>query len=765
MSQPRPLDYDQWLQSKRIVQVSSGFTVDPATVNRQLFPFQQDIVRWALAKGKAAIFADCGLGKTPMQLDWARLVAERTGGNVLIVAPLAVSQQTVHEGEKFGVYVTPCREPADVQPGVNITNYEMLHKFSAEAFTGLVLDESSILKSYGGVYRKELTDFVEQIPYRLACTATPAPNDLVELINHAEFLGVMRGKEMIALYFTQDGNTTHAWRLKGHAKQAFWRWMTTWSVAVRKPSDLGYADGNFVLPPLTIFQETVEVQHEHLLTLFPMEAITLQERLQARRSSIEERVARCAALVNASDEPWIVWCNLNRESELLAKAIPGAVEIVGSDAPEFKERTMLDFSAGRIRVLVTKPSIAGFGMNWQHCNHVAFVGLSDSWEAWYQAVRRCWRFGQTKSVDVHVITAETEGAVVRNIQRKEAQAAKMFEEIVTHMKGLQLDKTVRQEAPYEEAEHQGPEWTLYLGDSIKVIDRIPDESIGFSIFSPPFPGMYAYSNSTQDIGNCEHIDQMIEHFRFLVVKDKLMRVMKPGRMVAIHLMQLTAMLSRDGYIGIKDYRGRVIAMMEEEGWVYHGEATIDKNPQIQATRNKERGLLFKTLATHSENTRMALADYLLYFKKPGVCEEPICAGISTRYNPKGGWITEQEWIEWAAPVWYRQTKDYPGGIRETDVLNVRQAKETDDERHLCPLQRGVIERGVKLWSNPGDTVFSPFMGIGSEGYESVRLRRKFIGIELKRSYWETSRQNLEAAYRLRDGQPTLFDLMEIEPGG
>lgn len=338
----------------------------------------------------------------------------------------------------------------------------------------------------------------------------------------------------------------------------------------------------------------------------------------------------------------------------------------------------------------------------------------------------------------------------------------MFDEIVKHMAVNSDIKQARQEEMiYREDVAMGDDWTLYLGDSIKRIDEIETESIGLSVFSPPFPGMYAYTNSPHDIGNTTHIDEMIQHFRYLVGPDKLLRVTKPGRMACIHLMQLTAMKSRDGYIGVKDYRGRVIQMMQESGWVYAGEVTIDKNPQIQATRNKERGLLFKTLATDSSLMRMALADYLIYFRKPGENPEPIQAGISQKYNAGGGWITEKEWIEWAAPVWYRQTKDYPGGIRETDVLNVVQARETDDERHLCPLQLGVIERAIKLWSAPGDTVFSPFLGVGSEGYMSLKLNRKFIGCELKESYWKSAIANLKRAEQEK-GAMSLFDLMAAD---
>jgi len=780
----RSLSYDEWVESKRIKPNATGFIMPACDLNQKLFPWQQEITRWSLAKGKSAIFADCGLGKTPMQLEWANQVCRRTGGSVLIVAPLAVSRQTAEIGHEFGIPVTVCRHAADVRPGINITNYEMMGHLSPAAFRGIVLDESSILKNFGGVYRKDLTEFASTIPFRLCATATPAPNDLVEIINHAEFLGIMRGKEMIALWFTQDGNTTHQWRLKGHARGEFWRWMATWCVALRRPSDLGYDDGRFVLPELRVHQETVEVTPTNMRTLFPMAASTLQERLQARRDSIGERVARCADLVNTEwREPWIVWCNLNRESELLTRAIPGAVEVRGSDPPEAKEQAMLDFAVGKIRVLVTKPSIAGHGMNWQHCAREAFVGLSDSWEEYYQAVRRCWRFGQTRPVDVYLITAETEGAVVENIRRKEAQAAAMFDEIITHMQGLQLEQTTRQEAEYEEAVVKGPAWTLFLGDSIKTIDRIETGTVGFSIFSPPFPGMYAYSNSVQDVGNCETISRMIEHFEFLVGPEKLLRVLMPGRICAIHLMQLTAMLSRDGYIGIQDYRGRVIAMMERNGWIYHGEVCIDKNPQVQAVRNKEKGLLFKSLATDSAAMRMALADYLLLFRKPGQNPEPIPAGMSPRYNPGAGWVSEQEWIRWARPVWYssdwmprdaiecvitengtpeaRWVPCHDEGIRITDVLNVRQARETDDERHLCPLQIGVVKRGVKLWSAPNDLVYSPFGGVGTEGYVAVELGRRFVGGELKKSYFRSMQANVEEAYRQSHMRPlTLADMLE-----
>jgi len=781
-------DYQEFLAKKAITATPVGFTVSEEDINPQLFVWQNAIVRWALRRGRAAIFADCGLGKTPMQLEWARHTSEQTGMPVLILAPLAVAQQTRREGEKFGIPVTVCRKQSDVTVGINIANYEMLQHFDPAEFGGIVLDESSILKNFSGSTRQAITDFASTIHYRLACTATPAPNDLIELTNHAEFLSIMTGKEIIALFFTQDGNTTYKWRLKGHAKEDFWKWMASWSIAMRKPSDLGYDDGAFALPPLHVHQEVVVMERQDQasagaqLYLFPVEALTLQDRRNARKVSLPDRVKRAANLINASDKPWIAWCNLNSESIALTKAIPGAVEITGSDTPEHKSNAMLDFADGKIRVLVSKPTICGLGMNWQHCAREAFIGLSDSYEQYYQAIRRVWRFGQLEDVHIYVITAEIEGAVVKNINRKEQQAKSMMDNIVRHMAGLSLDRSTRNEMTYREDVVTGENWTMYLGDSIKRTKELASDSIRASIFSPPFPGMYAYTNSTHDIGNTTHIDEFMEHFSYLV--PELLRVVMPGGMVGVHLMQLTSMKSRDGFVGVKDYRGKTIELFQKAGWIYAGEVCIDKNPQVQATRNKERGLLFKTLATDSTLMRMALADYLIYFRKPGDNPTPVRAGISEKYNNPNGWISEQEWIEWAAPVWYRRVKqdsrsglhicevcedtaaeDYPStlqsspGIFETDVLNVAQARDTDDERHLCPLQLSVIERFVKLYSAPGDTIYSPFAGVGSEGFRSLQLGRRFIGCELKESYWRSAIRNLRSVDQVQE-RPNFLHLVE-----
>ena len=442
-------NYQAFLESKREKVNPVGFEVPPEDINSHLFAWQSDIVRWALRRGRAAMFEDCGLGKTAQQLEWARHVVKHTGKAVLILAPLAVSDQTVREGTKFGIEVVKCRDGGDVRENaVNVTNYERLEKFKPDDFAGIVLDESSILKAYDGKTRKLITDFARRIEYRLCCTATPAPNDTIELCNHAEFLDIMSSKEILAMFFRQDGNTTHNWRLKGHARRSFWQWMAEWSVAIRRPSDIGYSNDGYILPDLVMHDEVV-VNSRHEGFLFAMEANTLAERRASRRDTIAERVALAAKMCNESNEQWLVWCDYNAEGDALAAAIRDAVQVKGSDSSDHKEKTLNDFATGKLKVLVSKPSIAGFGMNFQSCHNVIFVGLSDSYESFYQAIRRCWRFGQKSSVQCHVIRSDSDGAVVENIRRKERQAAEMFDEIVkAYSAHMSIGATCRNEMDY-----------------------------------------------------------------------------------------------------------------------------------------------------------------------------------------------------------------------------------------------------------------------------------------------------------------------------
>lgn len=421
------MNYQEFIGTK-LAAVSPVGLSGPFVLPESLFPHQVDLVTWALKRGRAAIFADTGLGKTRMELAWAQEISKI--GDVLILAPLAVAAQTVAEGAQLGIKVTLCREPEDVQPGINIINYDRVHKLDASRFAGVVLDESSIIKHSNSKTFSRLTAQFKKTPYKLCATATPAPNDWTELGTHAEFFGICTQQEMLAEFFTHDGGDTSVWRLKGHAQKVFWQWVVSWGAMVRRPSDLGHDDAGYALPPLNITDHTVDIEIAPLDgMLFGLDAQTLSERRAARKQSLADRVAKAAEMVNAMDGPCIVWCDLNDESKALKDAIHGSVEITGADDVDVKEKRLADFAQGNIRVLISKPSICGWGLNWQHCTQMVFVGVTDSYEAFYQAVRRCWRFGQTKPVYVHVIASSAEGAIVQNLKRKENIAKDMAESL------------------------------------------------------------------------------------------------------------------------------------------------------------------------------------------------------------------------------------------------------------------------------------------------------------------------------------------------
>lgn len=736
------MKYSDFLKSKRQIAKPVGFEVNKNEINNKLFDFQKVIVRWALKKGRAAIFADTGLGKTFMQLEWAKHIYKKTGGNVLILAPLAVAEQTVREGKKIDVEVNNCKQAKDITPGINITNYEKLHKFDPNEFIAVILDESSILKSYTSKTRNQIINSFKNTKYKLACTATPAPNDYKELGNHSEFLGVMTRGEMLGMYFVHDGGSTSQWRLKGHAETEYWKWVSSWAVMLKKPSNLGYEDGDFELPPLRKHSIVLEPANKPKETLFHVAANNLMERRRARRETIEERTDKAAELVNNSNDTWLVWCDLNDESSLLSKKIPDAVEIKGSHSQEYKEQKLLEFTEGKIRVLVTKPSIAGFGMNWQHVNKVIFVGLSDSYEQYYQAIRRCWRFGQTKPVDVYIITSKIEGNVLQNIERKEKQAERMTENMIKYTKELTIDNlkgTEREIMEYKTDHSSGENWDLYLGDCVEVIKKLKNESVDYTIFSPPFEDLYTYTNSERDMGNCKNSEEFKQHFSYLV--DELYRVTKPGRLLSFHVMNLPTTKAFDGYIGIKDFRGTLIRIFEEKGWIFHSEVCIWKDPVVAMQRTKALGLLYKQLKKDSAMSRQGIPDYFVTMRKPGVNPEPIS------HRPKD--FPLDEWRKIASPVWT--------DINQSNTLQYRSARDEKDEKHICPLQLDVIERGLRLWSNEGDLILDPFAGIASTGYQALKMNRRFVGIELKESYYIQGKKNLKMAVQERN-KMKLFSL-------
>lgn len=724
-------NYQEFLESKKRTLTASGITVSPEELHADLFPFQRDIVRWALAKGKAALFLGTGLGKTFMQLEWSKQIAKHTGGSVLIVAPLAVAQQTIAEGFRFGIYVRQVRNQEQVKPQltrISITNYEMLEHFDLSQFTAVVLDESSILKSHTSKTRKQIVDACEKVPYRLACTATPAPNDHMELANHAEFVGVMKRAEMLSCFFIHDGGEVQKWRLKKHAQVDFWRWVASWAVMMTRPQDLGYEGDGYLLPPLHVEQVTVKDQAstERLEQADTGVSLTLSREL--RQLSIKARCEAAAELVKAQpNESWVVWCDLNDESKTLTRLIPGAVEVAGQHSIEYKEKAFKDFSEGRVKVLVTKPSIAGFGMNWQHCAQTVFVGLSYSFEAYYQAVRRFYRFGQEREVHAYVVTSESEGAVVDSVKAKEARFAEMLSGMISATQELtaqNIQSTGRNEDVYSERVEKGEGWEMHLGDCTDTLKRLPSDSVGLSVFSPPFMSLYTYSNSTRDLGNCSNRDEFVEHFKFII--SELFRVTMPGRHVTFHCTQLSMSKEKFGVIGVQDFRGLLIRLFQEAGFVYHSEVAIWKNPVVEMQRTKALGLLHKTIKKDSAMSRMGFADYLVAMRKPGDNPQPITH--TQESFPVG------MWQQFASPVW--------ADINPSDTLQYRSARDNNDEKHICPLQLPVIERSIALWSNPGDVVLSPFAGIGSEGWKAIEMGRRFIGMELKESYFNAAVTNL-----------------------
>lgn len=734
------MNYSTFLKNKAIAHPPTG--IEPHEPHEILFPFQRDIVKWALRRGRACIFSDCGTGKTLMEIEWAKQVP----GDALIVAPLNVAQQTIREGAKVDCEIRYCRRTEDFQPGISIVNYEMLEKLDARRFVGVALDESSILKNFTAKTRNVILDKFSETPFKSAYTATPAPNDHMELGNHAEFVGAMTRTEMLSMFFVHDGGETSKWRLKGHAEKDFWKWICSWAVMMKKPSDLGYEDDGFILPPLNMVEHIVRSEKAMDGYLLPMPASTLNERRMARRASLNERVQLAVELANSNQEQWVFWCNLNSESEALTKAI-GAAEVTGSTSMEDREHICSSFLDGSIRHVVTKGSLWGFGLNLQNCWNTACVGISDSYEEFYQLLRRFWRFGQKHPVNAHIIISDMEGAVLKNIKRKESDAQKMTTEMVNNIHSLNesnIKGIQRTEDVYLEDVAKGKNYTLYLGDCVEVVKKLEDESVGFCIFSPPFQSLYVYSASDRDMGNCKGGSEFAAHFRYLG-KD-LYRVMQSGRLVSFHCMNLPTSKSHHGYIGIEDFRGELIRMFQSEGFIFHSEVCIWKDPVTAMQRTKALGLLHKQMVKDSCMSRQGIPDYLVTMRKPGENQKRVEGELDRWIGDDSfkseGRLSIDLWQRYASPVWM--------DINPSRTLQKDSARDEKDERHIAPLQLDVIERALELWSNPGDLVLSPFAGIGSEGYVALLNGRKFVGVELKGSYWKQSAANLALAEQQAD---------------
>lgn len=737
------MNYHEFLESKKKSIIQSGFEILDYQLNKNLFDFQRFIVKRALKNGKYAIFADCGLGKTLMQLEWAYHVMNHTKRPVLILAPLAVAGQTIKEGEKFGIKVWKWQGidyaiTNDYHSGIPriwICNYEQLENINCSIFSGIVLDESSILKNYEGAIKTTILEQFKNTPYKLACTATPSPNDPMELGNHSEFLDTMSRNEMLAMYFVHDGGETAKWRLKGHATKLFYQWIGTWGIMLSKPHDIGFSAEGYDLPCLNLIEKQIETKKRNNGLLFNDTAISATNFNQELRLTKIERLDEVASIVNNSNENYIIWIKQNEEGEQLKKMIPNAVEVKGSDSSEYKEKMLLGFANNEFRVLITKTKIAQFGLNYQNCRNQIFASLDFSFEGLYQAIRRSYRFGQKNEVNIYLITTDTMINVIESINKKQKQFEIMQKEM-SEAVNVNLNGTGLMSANFNTSTLNNEYFNIQRGDCVKLIKSVESESIGLSVFSPPFAELYTYSNHIEDMGNSKDYKEFLTQFGFLI--KELYRVIKQGRNVAVHCMDLPIQKGKEGYIGLRDFSGMIRTAFEYEGFIYHSRITIWKDPVVEMQRTKALGLLHKQVKKDSTMSRVGIPDYVMIFRKDGERLDPV----------NNTHIPVDLWQKIASPVWM----DIDQG---NTLQGFTKAREDKDEKHICPLQLDIIERLILLYSNEGDTVLTPFMGIGSEVYQAVKMNRKGIGFELKESYFEMAKNNCLSAIEGKK-QATLF---------
>lgn len=691
--------------------------------------------------GRHAIFADCGLGKGLMALEWCRHVLQFTGRPTLTLAPLAVAAQFEEEAEKFGIEITHARCRDDFNPkGINITNYDKLDHFRdvVPTLSAIHLDESSILKNMTGKTRMDLTETFKSVPYRLCCTATPAPNDVDELGQHAHFLGICSSQEMLATWFINDTQDTGTWRLKKHGEEDFWRWVASWAVCISKPSDIGFSDEGFILPPLNIEPVWVDVNEaeesgENLFRCSEDSATSVHKEM---RLTCEARAMAAAEIANRNGSQWLVWCNTDYEADELKAVIKNSVEVRGSDSPEKKEQSARDFKQGAIQNLISKGRIFGLGLNFQNCHNVIYFP-DFSFEKFYQTIRRTYRFGQTNPVNCYLILPRTANTILKTIKDKMKRHEVMNQAIKYSSESLKQDSNPIAFENKEVNTISCDDWTMHHGDCVRAAAKIETSSVGFSVFSPPFHDLFVYSSDVQDMGNNVSMDEFMEQFAFIVAE--LSRVTQPGRICAVHCSDLISTKWKDGQIELKNFSGKLVDVFDEYEWLYHTRITIWKDPVVEMQRTKALGLLHKQLLKDSSKSRVGSPEYVLVFRKPGENPDPVS-------HAREDYPVEQ-WQKDASPVWM--------DVKQGRVLNGESARENNDERHICPLQLDVIERLLRLYTNPGDLVYSPFAGIGSEGYCAVKMGRKFVGSELKKSYFESACSNLKNA---QEESRTLFQL-------
>lgn len=749
-----------------------------------LFDYQAWIVDMAVRRERFAVFSMTGTGKTAILLDWCRLVGDQHHGRTLIVSPLNVVGQTIGEASRFygdSLPVADLRDRADLDRwlttgvGVGITNYEKIEGVeSALPVDAVVLDESSMLKQSMGARRTAMMKAFRGLRWKLCCSATPAPNDRVEYAEHAFFLDQVRStREFLAAWFVnRDGD----WQLKGHAETAFYRHLAAWSVFMRQPAAFGFEDHSSEMPPLEVLYPAVDLtveQQEHARghekgtqsSLFGVQVGGVVSRTKVMQiahgfvydgGKVADRFPShkpvfIADLVNDRhpDEQVIVWVTFDEEGDQLARLIPGAVHLSGKTARVVRDATIEEFRVGRgPRVLLLKPSMFGYGLNLQSCHVQVFSSITDSFERFFQAVRRSHRYGQTEPVTVYVPLTGLDEPMCQNVMSKQAtwefDAARQEQAYVDILRPR--DTTERRTFVTEPqpiiGETRTDRWTMIHADSIAHMPTMERHSMDMAVFSPPFANLFTYSSAAADMGNVHSDTEYRLQWKFFA--EELLGVMKPGRVVAVHVMDIIRFAGQHGVRHTYDYPSDVRAGMEDAGFLYRARISVDKDPQVQAVRTKDANLLFVTLKRNALDSHPQAAEFVLVFTAPGEAETPVHADD----------VTNREWIEWAHHIWR--------GIRETDVLNAAIAKENNDDRHICPLQLPLIERCVRLWSNQGETVFSPFAGIGSEGWESLAWNRRFYGVELKESYYRTACDFLAKRERELDQRLIVTDDRPVE---
>jgi len=805
-----PVDYQQFLSTKMAIPKPVGIIVPADRINRALYLFQRDSVRWALYLGRAAIFADVGLGKTGMQLEWAFHVSSYTHKPVLILAPLAVAEQTVREGQKFNIDVLHVEDMAEVTPHLQqdkalifITNYERVDRFDVSVFSGVVLDESSILKHYSKTFF-DLCERFKQTPYRLCCTATPSPNDIVEIGNHSTFLDIMDFHDVLARWFVGEGDVARQARLKGHAEDDFYRWLTSWAVCISHPKDLGdqYDMPGYdkILPEfheyeLASSQQTIQRAWDQGKLMPDTPSAT--SFMQIKRDSNAERVEKARAIIDGIDDsdPVIVWCDTDFEADALIKTFQGLdfVEVRGSHTPKAKEAGLRAFSLGEKRIIISKPEIAGMGLNWQHCPHMIFVGVSFSFERTYQAMGRIVRYGQTRTPHIHMIYSSAEGSVMQRLQEKQRAFKDMQKKMNAAMRKYGLFRDGSGVVTFSETENditQGEGWTMHLGDCVKVTAGFESNSIDFCVHSPPFSSLYTYSDKQADMGNAATDAEFFEHYSYLI--KELLRVIKPGRAVAVHVKDLPLFINRDTVMGISPFSDDVTvafrqARLESEAhlpetrkskWVLQSRITVGKDPVLEMEKTNSHGLLYKNWRTKAQALRVGLPDYVLVFRKfaadsgsAPVLHDPNDltyygtnppAGLMAIPSRRSGQINASlpVWQNYANPIW--DDVSIPSiwsDINQMKVLNVKIAREAKDERHLAPLQLDLIERLIHWYTNPGELVFDPFGGVGSSPYVALKLGRRGVASELKPAYWRLACKYLRQA-EMESAQPSFLHMVE-----